>query len=75
MDLPIRDGDHKILGGTTSNLIGCTFLVVIFATTAMLSSENHDTWNRHESIESTVKHKPRRQVKQEYCKINMGSLQ
>ena len=75
MDQPIRDGDHKILGGTTSTLIGCIIVVVIYATTAMLSSENPDTWNRHESIESTVKHKPRRQGKQEYCHINMGSLQ
>ena len=23
MDQPIRNGDRKILGGTTSNLIGC----------------------------------------------------
>ena len=35
--------------------------VKIYATTAMLCLENPDTWNRHESIESTVKHKPRRQ--------------
>ena len=49
---PIRDDDHKILGGTTSTLIGC-----IYATTAMLPSENPDTSNRHESIESTAIHK------------------
>ena len=70
MDQQIRDGDHYIF----STLIGCIVVVVIYATTAQLSSENPDTWNRQESIELTVKHKPRRQGKQEYCFINMGSL-
>ena len=69
---PIRDGDHKILRGTTSTLIRCILVVVIYVTTAMLSSENRDTWNGKESIESTAKHKPRRQGKQEYCYINRG---
>ena len=31
------------------------------STGPMLSSENLDTWNRHEYIESTAKHKPRGQ--------------
>ena len=39
MDQPIRDGDHKIIGGTASTLIGCILVVVIYATTAMLSSK------------------------------------
>ena len=47
----------------------------MYATTAMFSSENFDDWNRPASIESTAKHKPRRQGMQEYCHINMGSLQ
>ena len=72
MDQPIRDGDHKILGGTTPPLIRCVLVVVIYATTAMLSSENPDSWNSHESIESTAKHKPRRQGNQKYCHINVG---
>ena len=63
---PIRDGDHKILGWTTSTLIGCILVVVIYATTPMLLLENPDTWNRHEFIESTAKHKPFRQGKKEY---------
>ena len=75
MDQPIRVVDHKSLGGMTSSLIGCIIVVVIYATTAMFSSENPDNWNRHESIESTVKHKPRSQGKQEFCHIDKGSLQ
>ena len=51
MDQPISDGDHKSLGGTTVTLIAC-ILVIIYATTAMLTSENPDTWNTHESIEN-----------------------
>ena len=35
----------------------------------MLSSKNPDTWNRHESIESTVTYKPRMQGKQDDCHI------
>ena len=61
MDQPNRDSDHKILGGTTSTLIGCNLVVVIYATTAMISSENPDTWNRHWSIDLDAKHKPLRQ--------------
>ena len=74
MDQTIRDGGHKILGGTTSSLIGF-ILVVIYATTKMLSSEIFGTRNRHKSIESTAKHKSRRQGKQKYFNINMGSPQ
>ena len=70
---PIRDGDHTILGGLTSTLIGGILVVVLSATTAMLSSETPNNWNRQESIESTAK--LRRQGKQIYCNINMGSLQ
>ena len=42
---PIRDGDHKILGfrREDSTLIVCILVVVIYATTAMISSENPDT--------------------------------
>ena len=60
MDQPIRDDDHKSLGGTTSTLIGCILVAVFYTTKAMLSSENPVTWNRHECIESTAKYKPRR---------------
>ena len=38
MDEPIC-GDHYILGGTTSTFIGCNLVVVIYETTAMMSSE------------------------------------
>ena len=55
MDQLIRNGDHRILGETTSTLVGCILIVVIYATTAMLSSKNSDTWNRPESIELTAK--------------------
>ena len=68
MDQQIRD---NILEGTTSTLIGCIIVVVIYATTGTLSSVGPDTWNRHESIESTVKHKPSMQGKQEYCHVNV----
>ena len=44
MDRPIHDGDHNIFGGTTSTLIG--YILVIVATTVMLSSEKPDTYNR-----------------------------
>ena len=46
MDQQIRDGGHKIQGGTTSTLIGCILVVpvVIYATAAMLSSEKPDTY-------------------------------
>ena len=50
MDQPIRDGDHRSLGGTTLTLIGCIFVEVIYATTAMFPSENPNTRNRLESI-------------------------
>ena len=55
--------------------VSLLYIVVIYATTAMLSSENPDTWNRHKSIKSTMKNKPHRQGEQEYCHINMESLQ
>ena len=57
MDQPIRDGDHKVLGGTTSTLIGCILVVVIYVT-EMLYSENPDTWNKYDRIESTAKQQP-----------------
>ena len=56
-----HDGDHRILGGTILTLIGCILVKVIYAITAMLFSDNPDTLNRHDSIESTAKYKPRRQ--------------
>ena len=61
MDKPFRDCDHRILVGTTSIFIECLLVVVIYATTAVLYSEN---LNRHENIESIAIHKPRRQGKQ-----------
>ena len=56
MDQQMRDGDQRILGSTTSSLIGC-ILAVIYVTTAILFSESPHTWDRHKSIESTAKHK------------------
>ena len=41
-DPPINYGDHKISGGIISTLIGCIPFAIV---QAMLSSENHDTWN------------------------------
>ena len=35
-------------------------VVIIYITTALLSTENSDTWTRHLSIETTATHKPRR---------------
>ena len=54
----MRDVDHIILEGTTSTPIGCILVVLINAITAVLSLENPDFWNRHESIESTAKQTP-----------------
>ena len=50
---PIRDGDYKFLGGSTSTLIGFIIVEVSYATIDMLSSKNHHTWYRLERIEST----------------------
>ena len=77
MDQLIRVGDHKILEGTTSTLIGCILVVVILAIIVMISSENPDTWNRNESYESTAKHKPRKEagiLPNKYGKFTIGKL-
>ena len=52
MNQLINDGDHIILEGAVSTLIRCLLVEVIYETTAMLSSENCDTLNMHESFES-----------------------
>ena len=67
----IRDGEHRMLGQSTLTLIRSILNVEINATTPMLPSENPDTWNSHESIEITAKHKPRRQGKQEKRHLNI----